>query len=373
VKNQSLQKGPSAETIISTKQGKSPRISFERSSNPVDIKSFLGYDLRTYEDPVDHGKYFRLIIRVGEVPGTLAAIPKEIIFLLDASNSIGSETLKEFKKGIEACFNLLGPQDKFNVVVFKNTILKMSEESLPNSPENLKKARNFLAKIRAGLDTDIYSAVLQGIELKNSIKPAYVLLLSDGQPTTGIKHPQQVINQITQNNKGRLPVFAFGSGVFLDKYLMNFLAFTNRGWAEFSVNNAQKGTVTMYTHIKDPVLLNLRYYISGLNEKEIYPKLLPDLFKGSQFVLYGRYTDEKSFYFQLFGDSYQDIKQYLITDDIASAPKGDKKIAQEWAIRKIYHLIGLFEYNKDNQSLVNEVEALAKKFSLKIPSYEIKK
>lgn len=351
-------------------QGHDPKVSFENSSNSTDIKSFLGYTLLRYEDPLDHAKYFKLSIRVGEIPGTLPAIPKEIIFLMDASNSIGSDILKEFKKGIVTCLSQLSAEDKFNILVFRNTVIKMSEVPLSNNAIDIQKAMNFLGNIKVGLDTDIFDAVLKSINLENIIKPTYIYLLSDGQPTAGVKNPLQVINQIAEINKGRTSIFALGSGTFLDRYFINFLAFTNRGWGEFSPNDPQKGILKMYNHIKNPVLLDLRSYVSGLNKKEIYPKVLPDLFKGSEFVLYGLYTNEKSFYLQLFGDARDGTKQYLITDDVSLAPKGDRKIAQEWAIRKIYHLIGLLEHKKNNQALIAEIKALATKFKLTIPSID---
>ena len=50
----------------------------------------------------------------------------------------------------------------------------------------------------------------------------------------------------------------------------------------------------------------------------------------------------------------------------------DKTIAKNWAMRKMYHLIGQLEYNKDNQATLAEIKELAKKFGLKIPAYKAK-
>ena len=357
-------------TALRDSKENTPNLSFEPATSAGDIKDFLGYDLRTYEDPSDHNQYFKLSIRVGDVPGALSAIPKEIVFLVDSSTSIGPKTLKEFKRGVEDCFNLLGREDKFNLIVFKHNAVSISKDlALANIPANIKMAKYFLDDTMANNDTDVYEAVLKSINLKDPMKPSYVLLISDGQPTAGVTNPQQIINQIARINQGRVPLFAFGAGMFLDKYLMSFLSFTNRGWAEFEPNDIARGIVDMYNHIKDPVLLDLRYYVSGLNEKEIYPKLLPDFFKGSQFVLYGRYNKEQLFYFQLFGDAKDGVKQYLISDDISQAPRGDKRIAQEWAIRKVYDLIGRLEYNKNNQDLIKEIKHLQKKFHLNLTSF----
>ncbi len=345
------------------------QIPFDSKTVTKDIKAFLAYELLTYEDPQDKGKYFRLSVRVEETPVTLPSIPKEIIFLVDASNSIGEERIEQFKKGLAECFNKLGMEDKFNVMVFKKTMVKYMPKSIARDQSSISNANQFLAGFKPGSKTDVYDAVLNSIEVQEPMKPTYILLLSDGQATQGVTNPQQIINQIAKINKGRVPVFAFGGGIGVDEYLLEFLAFTNRGWAEFSPKEHQisKFLTEMYDHIKDPVLLNLRYYTSGLDEKEIYPKLLPDFFRGSQFVLYGRYSDERSFYLKLLGDAQGEVKEYLITDDVSRAAKGGREIAVEWAFRKVYDLVSKLEYDKDNQTLLKEIKDLSKKFELKTP------
>ncbi|MBL8013204.1 MAG: VWA domain-containing protein [Candidatus Omnitrophica bacterium] len=345
------------------------QIPFETRVKTQDIKSFLGYELLTFEDPTDHARYFKLSVRVEETPVTLPSIPKEIIFLIDASNSIGAERLDQFKAGVAECLTKLGMNDKFNVMVFKKTVAKFMPKSILRDPSILNSAAEFLSNFKTGSKTDVYDAVLKSIDIPEAMKPTYILLLSDGQATEGVTNPQQIINQMATINKGRIPVFAFGGGVFVDEYLLEFLAFTNRGWAEFSPKSFQvaKRLVTMYSHIKDPVLLNLRYYVSGLSEKEIYPKLLPDFFRGSQFVLYGRYTDEKAFFLKLLGDAQGEVKEYLITNDISQAPKGTRDIAVQWAFRKVYHLVSKLEHDKDNTVLLQEIKDLSKKFELRTP------
>lgn len=345
------------------------QIPFDTKNVAQDIKAFLAYELLTYEDPADKGKYFKLSVRVEETPVTLPSIPKEIIFLVDSSNSIGEERFEQFKQGLAESFNKLGMEDKFNVMVFKKTMVKFMPKSIPRDLSSITNANQFIAGFKPGSKTDVYEAVLKSIELQEPMKPTYIILLSDGQATQGVTNPQQIINQIAKINKGRVPVFAFGGGIGVDEYLLEFLAFTNRGWAEFSPKEHQinKRFAEMYGHIKDPVLLNLRYYTSGLDEKEIYPKLLPDFFRGSQFVLYGRYSTERSFYLKLLGDAQGEVKEYLITDDISRSAKGDRVIAVDWAFRKVYDLVSKLEYDKDNQTLLKEIKDLSTKFELKTP------
>jgi hypothetical protein len=153
------------------------QVPFERKTNAKDIKSFLGYELQTYEDPADHVKYFRLSIRVEDTQVTLPTIPKEMIFLIDASNSIGKERFDQYKKGIQEAVNQLGLKDKFNIMVFKKAVVKFSEKSVERNPSNLGNAVDFLKAFEIGSKTDVYDAVLKSIDVKDAMKPTYIFLV----------------------------------------------------------------------------------------------------------------------------------------------------------------------------------------------------
>lgn len=361
---------PSLEPPTEEDQGEAPYLPFSENGVGTDIRSFMGYRLETYEDPDDHLKYFKLSIQVEEIPGTLPALAKEMIFIIDASNSIGQELLNHFGLGAIQCLRLLNERDKFNIIVFNDHVRKMRETAVDNTIENIQQAQAFLSDLKSRSTTDLYETVLESIRNAHAMKPSYLFLISDGEPTVGVTDPVQIINQIAQINNGRVPIFGLGAG-FPNKYFMNFIAFTNHGWSEFGPPiTADEAVIQLYNHIKDPVLTDLRYFSIGLNAAEIYPKLLPDLFKGSEFVLYGKYGAERNFMLQLRGNSGKDIKQYVIKDTLNNGQPGDRTIAEQWAIRKVFHLIGHMQYNQNNQALIDEVNELASKFNLKIPAYK---
>ena len=123
----------------------------------------------------------------------------------------------------------------------------------------------------------------------------------------------------------------------------------------------------LYDEIKDPLLLNVRYYVSGLNDKEIFPQTMPDFFKGSQFVVYGKYTDEDKFAIQIRGEMVKDKKEFIVSASLKDAPQGDRKIAHEWGFHKVYYLISQLKYNQNNEVLIDEINALCAKFHIITP------
>ncbi len=341
-----------------------------------ELKDYLTYELFTYQDPEDGQKYFKISIKVQEKTNSLPTIPKEIVFLLDASLSIKQERLDQLKKGLEYCVNHLNQGDYFNIIVFKEETTKFSPKSLSPAQSDMLAAVGFVDRLKAGGKTDAYNALYKSINLENPMRPSYILFLSDGRPTKGITDSREVINEISRLNNGRTSIFAFSGGFDYNRYLLDFITFKNRGWSEYSDREfvMSKKMSSLYDEIKDPVLLNLRYHASGIKDEEIFPKVLPDFFRGADFTLYGKYTDENRFLLQLLGDLQGETKEYVLEASLIDAPAGDREIARIWAFNKIYSLISQLEYAKENTDVIKEISALCNKFNIQTPySREIKK
>ena len=78
---------------------------------------------------------------------TLESIPKEIVFLIDASLSINEHRLASFKKGIKYCLENLYPHDRFNILTFKDTITRFRPESVLSDAVTVQEALRFLGNM----------------------------------------------------------------------------------------------------------------------------------------------------------------------------------------------------------------------------------
>lgn len=230
--------------------------------------------------------------------------------------------------------------------------------------------------MEVGKRTDFYNALSETINFKDTGLPKYIILLSDGLPTRGVTQPRQVINDISALNDGRISILAFTGGHQINRYLLDFITYKNRGWAEYSyrINLIGKNFAKMYKKVKDPILLKVRYRASGLDAKSMYPQLLPDIFRDTEFTLYGRYTDEDEFYLQLQGEMNEKVNELIVVGSLDKAQEGGSEIAIRWAYNKVYHLISQLEYGQENDALTQEIRTLSKKFRIKTPySKNIKK
>ena len=227
----------------------------------------------------------------------------------------------------------------------------------------------FVEALTAGEKTDAYTALYKTIQEKHLRRPSYLIFLSDGRPTKGVVDSRRLINEVSALNQGKVVIFSFSGGTRVNRYLLDFLAYKNRGWAEYSYRTHLIGETLaqFYDKIRDPILLNPRYYVSGLDQENIYPKILPDFFRNTEFTLYGRYTDATTFSLQVLGDRNGKTREFFMKGSLADAKEGGEDIARGWAFNKIYHLISQLRYGGDNSKIIAEIRTLSRKFHIKTP------
>ncbi|MBF0216917.1 MAG: VWA domain-containing protein [Candidatus Omnitrophica bacterium] len=339
-----------------------------------DITGLIDIKVLKYTNPSSGEKYFKLIIKIDK-PGRLRVIPKEVIFLIDSSKSITETKLEYMKEGVINSLWKMNPGDKFNVIAFRSGLLKFMPEPVEISNANLLGAEMFIKSLEAVGVTDVNRSLLDMVNTALDRDPSYILLLTDGRPTTGVVDSKSIIRELTLQNKLDRPIFSFGGGDRVNRYLLDFISYQNRGWSRFAERafNIRGDFVKLYEEIDNPLLLNLRYRLSNLDSKEVYPKYLPDFFAGRELTIYGHYNDANEFSMQLLGDIAGETKEMIFKRALAEADEGDASIERDWAFRKIYYLISQDTQGKlDSEKAIKEVKALSARYKIVTP-YDIEK
>lgn len=334
-----------------------------------EIDRHLEITLRTYEDPATGEKYFELGIGARE-GSPLKVMPKEIIFLVDSSKSMTEQKLAYIRETIVNALNEFNPGDKFNVIAFRGDVLMFRERSVEANPENVRQAQAFVRGLEAVGQTDVANALMDITRRIVTSYPSYILLVSDGRPTTGIVDSRLIIQEITRQNNQERPIFCFGGGRRVNRYLLEFISYQNRAWSRFASDSSEiaREFPMLYRQIKDPVLLNVRYRLNNLNFADTYPKFLPDFYKGSRFTVYGRYNKEDVFSMQLLGEIDGSTKELIFKASLKEAEKGGEEIAKGWAFRKIYYLISRETMGIGDQAeLRAEVEETSRRYGIITP------
>ena len=333
------------------------------------LDEFLDIQVSTYQDPAGAQNYYLIKIFAKKDAKTLKAMPKEILFTIDCSLSIHPERLEEFKKGITYCLAHFNPDDVFNIVSFKDKVSFFSPQSAPATPENIKTAEKFVAELTASDQTNVYLAFQKIVDIPAGRNPSNVILLSDGRPTHGVIDSRELINSVTRANRNNRPIFAFSGGARVNRYLLDFIAYQNRAWSQFIKKtwDIRKGLAEFYDKIRDPIFLNLRYRLNGLDEGEVFPKSLPDFYRNAEFTLYGKFDEEDQFSMQLLGDVDGKTKELIFSRSLKQAPHGGPEIMKGYAFNKIYYLISQVTAQGRQPQLLKQISDLSKRYGIATP------
>lgn len=337
-----------------------------------DIGEFLDVEVKVYKDPRTDEKYFKIVISTKR-RNNLEVIPKEIIFLVDSSKSITEEKLSYIKDGLLDSLGKLNEGDRFNLVAFRGNLVRFMDGPVPVRERTIEKARSFINDLEAVGQTDVENALLGIIAEPVDFRPSYIVLITDGRPTTGVTDSRRIIQQITRQNNMERPIFCFGGGRRVNRYLLDFISYQNRAWSRFAetTHDMRKEFDELYRQIKDPILLNVRYRLKGVSVEEVYPKYLSDFYKGKPFTLYGRFTDEDVFSVQILGQINGETKEFIFKSSLSEAEKAGSDIAREWAFRKIYYLISQNTMGiGDPVRIRAEINKLSRKYGIITP-YDI--
>ena len=345
----------------------------DQSSRYFSLNQFLSVELFVYHVPGDPKGYFLVRIRPNERSKELPVMSKDIVFVLDASASMGRRTLSQLKTGLKLCLVELREDDLFNVVGFKRNIIQYQPGLVPANPLNIQEAIDFVDELEPSGRTDIYNSLKPISRLaRGADHPFIILLFSDGRPNVGVVDSRSIINDLSANLKVNSSIFAFGAGGGMNKYLLDLLSYRNKGFVKFSQDFGRivDQIESMDNAISDPLLINLSGDYSNISLYDVFPKTLPDLYRGGEILIYGRYTDQEKFSFRIIGEARSERKEFVIELDFPEEDNGPATLPQLWAFRKIYDIIGQMSLQGETPDLLQEIRRISETYDVKTPYYQ---
>lgn len=334
----------------------------------------LGVDVITYRVGDEDG-YFLLLISPAQ--GEIAPVPKEIVFVIDISGSMDGEKIQQAKQSLKYALGKLNPQDRFAIVAFSDTVTELSPqlilvEQLPPTVEGpFYDLEMWLDRLEAGGGTNINDALLRGLsffEANDRLK--MLVFLTDGLPTVGETDVTQIIKNVTAKNAQlKARIFCFGVGYDVNTILLDTLSGQNGGFSTYVEpgESIETEVAQFYEKVGAPVLTDVQINFGDLKVYDLYPPKLPDLFKGSQLQIVGRYRAPGKSTVTLTGKRHGG--EWSSTFEI-ELPKEDTQygfLPRMWAARKIGYLLDEIRLKGENQELVEAVKKLAERFGIVTP------
>ncbi len=335
----------------------------------IQLDDIVDVRLYTYHDEDGQG-YFKIRIRPFQTDERLKVLPKDVVFVLDASRSMGNWRLNTIKDEIEELLQQLRPEDRFNIFGFKESIKRYTRTLVDATETNVEKATYFLKRLESSGRTDLYSSLQPIVQLGTErARPLIMLLFSDGRPTVGVKNSRNIINDLTRFRGESSSIFCIGTGSKLNRYLLDMLAYRNRGLVAFERDRSKLPGViqSVYGYIEDPVLLKVKADFDQVDQEEVYPKILPDLFLRGELKIWGLLDEEETITLRLLGEAYDEQKEIIVELAVPSEDNGTVEIARDWAFHKIYYLVGQMVQHGEQPHLFRQIEELSEKYDVITP------
>lgn len=369
---------PSHEVDISQKDDHRAKISYEgKRSDTADnfllyysfSQSDFGINLLTYRPDKDENGFFMLLVSPKTEFSKEDIIDKNIVFILDVSGSMSGEKIEQAKKALKYCIKNLDKKDRFNIITF-------STESRPfkNNPVDMFEYRNdaldFIDKIEAKGGTNINDALLEALQMEyKQNRPLSIVFITDGLPTVGETDIGKIISNVSDKNKNKIKVFTFGVGYDVNTVLLDKIASTNFAVSDYIEPNEkiEQKISAFYDKISHPVLTDLSLDFESIQVEDVFPKKLPDLFKGSQLTIMGRFDTERKEEISLSGKAKDKEKKYFYDADFSSPNNDNDFIPYLWATRKIGYLMDEIRLHGENEELRNEIIRMSKKYGVMSP------
>jgi Ca-activated chloride channel family protein len=331
-------------------------------------KDDVGLSFMNWEGP--DGGYFLLLASPRYAAAGERVVDKNIILVLDSSGSMSGAKIRQAKEAARFILNHLGPRDEFSLVDFDDGVTAFSEALLPATAENIGRALKFVNGIEDSGGTNINDALLQALSrMRGEDRPNYVLFLTDGLPTVGTTETADILRHVQQANTSRSRVFVFGVGNDVNTELLDRLSSDHRGTSVYIGENEdlEAAVSGFYEKISSPLLSDLTVTFKGIETSQLYPRSLPDLFKGSQLVLVGRYRGDGPVSVVLTGKNGREEKRFVLEARALIAGDPFNFLPRLWATRRIGYLIEEIRLQGSNQELVDEIRRLGLKYGIVTP------
>ena len=374
---------PSHEIEIKRNGDRKSVVSFESSSGkePQDFQLFysisredFGLTLLTHRDAGKDG-YFLLMISPKDDWSEQEYAAKDIVFVLDTSGSMAEEgKMEKARAALLFGIRTLRPQDRFNVISFAGEERAMETGLVPADDAGRRRGEAFVQGLRPVGGTNINQALLTAErQFQPSDRPRMIVFLTDGLPTVGESDVNRILENVRNARTKGVRLFTFGVGYDVNTSLLDKLATENGGVADYvePKEDLEAKVSTFFSRVSSPVLTDLKLDFGGVETDLVYPRTTPDLFRGSQITLIGRYRNPISMDYvrlQLSG-SASGSNRTFVYDNLRFPLRedGNDYLPRLWATRRVGWLMEEIRSNGEQKELRDEIVDLGTRFGIVTP------
>jgi len=360
-------------------------VSFESESGkePQDFQLFytiskedFGLTLLTHREAGKQG-YFLLMISPKDDWSEQEYSAKDVVFVVDTSGSMAEEgKMEKARAALLYGVRILRPQDRFNIISFAGEEHLMEAGLIAADANGRARGEAFIKKLKPVGGTNINQSLLASLRQFSETdreRPKMLVFMTDGLPTVDETNVTRILDNVRKATRPGLRLFTFGVGYDVNTALLDKLAAENGGVADYvePKEDLEVKVSNFFSKVNYPVLTDLQLDMGGAQTDLVYPRSIPDAFRGSQVTLIGRYSNEadlNSVHLRLTGKAggltrtytYPNLSFPLRTD-------ANDYLPRLWATRRVGWLMEQVRSNGEQKELRDEIVDLGTRYGIVTP------
>lgn len=278
------------------------------------------------------GEHYGLLLLTPPAKAGSARLPREVIFVIDTSGSMGGASMEQARQALAAALSRLDPQDRFNVIEFDSSFNVLFDRPVAAHAHRVDEAVNFVMALQAGGGTEMLPALRAALDMPHDgERLRQVVFITDG--AVGNEH---AVFALLHQRLGGARLFTVGIGSAPNGYLMRKAAEVGGGTFTYVGASAQvqERISELLRRLESPVLRNITVELPPGVEAELWPARVPDLYEGEP-VLVAMKLNQVPGSFTVSGRA--DVPWERVVP--VSAVGGHAGVGKVWARRRIEALM----------------------------------
>ncbi len=307
-----------------------------------------GATLFAHPDPLGDGGTFLLL---GTLPERARA-PKrrELALVIDRSGSMAGEKFEQVRGAAIEALRSLRTDETFQLVVFSGSVDTFTDGAQAAEPARIEAACQWLLELKPGGGTNISDALATVLrETPDPVVLPLVVLLTDGQPTVGLRDEAALTAAAQQLNVHGRRIHLLGVGHDVNAPLLDQLAHASAGTSQFAHPGEDAGAAFLHlaSRLSLPRFTGIAIEAIGADGaldvaaiRERVPEVIEDAYEGEQTVLLGRYRKGATrLGFRVAGELDGEPLISRFEFDISGAALENAFVSRLWAQRRIAALV----------------------------------